>query len=120
MIGKPTLISKRQGIIFIISAPSGAGKTTLITGLRSLYPRLKLSVSCTTRARRNGEVHGRDYYFITGRQFKAMKARGQFAEWAAGGPALGRPDITEETMREGHREFVSQAFAALNARSPAG
>jgi len=82
MIGKPTLISKRQGIIFIISAPSGAGKTTLITGLRSLYPRLKLSVSCTTRARRNGEVHGRDYYFITGRQFKAVKARGQFAEWA--------------------------------------
>ncbi len=75
-------ISKRQGILFILSAPSGAGKTTLINGLRSVYPDIKLSVSCTTRARRSGEVNGRDYRFITARQFAAMKGRGEFAEWA--------------------------------------
>jgi len=75
-------LAKRQGILFILSAPSGAGKTTLINGLRSVYPEIKLSVSCTTRARRSGEVNGRDYRFITTRQFAAMKARGEFAEWA--------------------------------------
>jgi guanylate kinase len=75
-------LAKRRGILFILSAPSGAGKTTLINGLRSVYPEIKLSVSCTTRARRSGEVNGRDYRFITARQFAAMKARGEFAEWA--------------------------------------
>ncbi len=75
-------IAKRQGILFILSAPSGAGKTTLINGLRSVYRDIKLSVSCTTRARRSGEVNGRDYRFITARQFAAMKGRGEFAEWA--------------------------------------
>jgi len=75
-------LAKRQGIIFIISAPSGGGKTTLIEGLRSAYPEIKLSVSCTTRGRRSGEVNGRDYQFITRRRFGAMRARGEFAEWA--------------------------------------
>ena len=75
-------LAKRQGILFILSAPSGAGKTTLINGLRSMYPEIRLSVSCTTRARRSGEVNGRDYRFITPEQFDSMKARGEFAEWA--------------------------------------
>jgi len=75
-------IAKRQGIIFILSAPSGAGKTTLYHELRNIYPEIKLSVSCTTRAQREGEVDGRDYRFISARQFDAMKARGEFAEWA--------------------------------------
>jgi len=75
-------LAKRQGILFILSAPSGAGKTTLINGLRSVYPEIKLSISCTTRARRSGEVNGRDYHFITARQFASMKDRGKFAEWA--------------------------------------
>lgn len=74
--------SQRRGIIFILSAPSGAGKTTLINGLRSLHPELKPSVSCTTRERRDGEVDGRDYRFISRRRFLAMRARGLFAEWA--------------------------------------
>jgi guanylate kinase len=82
MTDAPTVVSKRQGIIFIISAPSGAGKTTLIAGLRAVYPDLKLSISYTTRAQRDGEVNGRDYHFITPRQFALMKARGEFAEWA--------------------------------------
>ena len=82
MTERSPLIGRRQGIIFIISAPSGAGKTTLIARLRSVFPELRLSVSCTTRPQRNGEIDGRDYYFMTQRQFAAMKASGEFAEWA--------------------------------------
>ncbi|HWP24175.1 MAG TPA: guanylate kinase [Candidatus Binatia bacterium] len=73
---------RRHGIIFILSAPSGAGKTTLYNGLRKIHPEVKLSVSCTTRARRPGEVDGRDYHFLTEREFSRMQARGGFAEWA--------------------------------------
>jgi guanylate kinase len=75
-------LAKRQGIIFILSAPSGAGKTTLYNGLKEIYPEIKLSVSCTTRARRSGELNGRDYRFLTKREFETLKSRGQFAEWA--------------------------------------
>lgn len=75
-------LAKRQGIIFILSAPSGAGKTTLYNGLRGNYPDIQLSVSCTTRARRRGEVAGRDYRFLSDGQFEALKQRGEFAEWA--------------------------------------
>jgi guanylate kinase len=77
-----TRFAKRSGIIFILSAPSGAGKTTLTNGLREHYPEIKLSVSCTTRARRNGEVDGRDYRFISEERFAAMREKGEFAEWA--------------------------------------
>jgi guanylate kinase len=75
-------LAQRQGIIFILSAPSGAGKTTLYNGLRKIYPEISLSVSCTTRTPRQGEIRGRDYRFITARQFDALKRRGEFAEWA--------------------------------------
>ncbi len=79
---KTTRRTRRQGIIFILSAPSGAGKTTLIKGLRAVYPDIRLSVSCTTRPRRQGEVEGRDYRFVTLERFVGMKARGEFAESA--------------------------------------
>lgn len=75
-------LAQRQGIIFILSAPSGAGKTTLYNGLREIYPEIRLSLSCTTRAPRRGEIRGRDYRFITAREFDALKRRGEFAEWA--------------------------------------
>jgi guanylate kinase len=82
MIRKRRPLTRRRGIIFILSAPSGAGKTTLINGLRSFYPEIELSVSYTTRGLRDGEVDGRDYRFVTARQFDAMRAKGRFAEWA--------------------------------------
>jgi len=75
-------LATRPGIIFILSAPSGAGKTTLYNGLRQVYPDIELSVSCTTRAPRRGELAGRDYRFITRRKFAILKCRGRFAEWA--------------------------------------
>jgi guanylate kinase len=73
---------RREGILFILSAPSGTGKTTLIKRLRAIYPDIRLSISCTTRTRRAGEAHGRDYYFVKAGRFAVMKARGEFAEWA--------------------------------------
>jgi guanylate kinase len=74
--------SKRAGIVFIVSAPSGTGKTTVINGLLSDFPELSLSVSYTTRAPRSGDVPGRDYHFVSPAKFAAMKAQGKFAEWA--------------------------------------
>jgi guanylate kinase len=77
-----TRLAKRRGIILILSAPSGAGKTTLTNALRRRFPDIKLSVSCTTRSRRRGEVNGRHYRFISSARFLAMRERGEFAEWA--------------------------------------
>jgi guanylate kinase len=82
MIRKTKHFARREGIIFILSAPSGTGKTTLIKGLRAVYPEIRLSVSFTTRARRQGESHSRDYNFVDAPKFAAMKANGDFAEWA--------------------------------------
>jgi guanylate kinase len=82
MIRKTTSLTRREGIIFILSAPSGTGKTTLIKALRELCPKIRLSISYTTRRRREGEVHGRDYYFVKPAIFARMKSRGDFAEWA--------------------------------------
>jgi guanylate kinase len=75
-------LARREGIIFILSAPSGTGKTTLIKALRELCPKIRLSISYTTRKRRKGEIHGRDYYFVKPATFVAMKTKGDFAEWA--------------------------------------
>lgn len=73
---------KREGILFIISAPSGAGKTTLCKEVIDIFPQLRHSVSYTTRPSRPGEVHGRDYFFIAETEFRRMVAAGEFAEWA--------------------------------------
>jgi guanylate kinase len=75
--------TKRKGVIFIISAPSGAGKTTLIKKLLKLFPDIVLSVSYTTRARRPGEVDGKDYHFVTEKKFALLRSRSDFAEWAS-------------------------------------
>lgn len=83
MIRSNRAVTEREGTIFILSAPSGAGKTTLINGLLKIFPDIALSVSCTTRSRRSGEIQGRDYHFVTEKKFAAMKARGDFAEWAS-------------------------------------
>jgi len=73
---------KRQGIIFIISAPSGAGKTTLCKEVVDIFQNLRHSVSYTTRSPRPGEVRGRDYIFISPTEFEKMINAGEFAEWA--------------------------------------
>ena len=72
----------RRGILFIISAPSGTGKTTLCKQLTANLPDLWHSVSCTTRKPRPGEEHGREYYFIDEQPFQEMIDRNEFVEWA--------------------------------------
>lgn len=73
---------KREGVLYVISAPSGAGKTTLCKEIIDIFPNLRHSVSYTTRTPRPGEVHGRDYFFVGQEEFTRMAAAGEFAEWA--------------------------------------
>lgn len=72
----------RRGILFIISAPSGTGKTTLVKALTGADGNLMVSVSHTTRAQRPGETHGTSYYFVSEQEFQAMADTGQFLEHA--------------------------------------
>jgi guanylate kinase len=72
----------RRGLLLVLSSPSGAGKTTLSRKLLEADPRLRLSVSVTTRLPRRGEVHGQDYSFIDAATFGQMKAAGELLEWA--------------------------------------
>ena len=71
----------RRGILFVVSAPSGAGKTTLCTALRQT-PDFIYSVSCTTRPPRAGEVDGADYHFLTHDEFKRRIEAGEMLEYA--------------------------------------
>src|SRR3954468_22408675 len=73
---------ERRGLMFVLSSPSGAGKTTLSRMLIAENPDLKMSVSVTTRPIRPGEVDGRDYYFIDQKKFDAMVAKDELLEWA--------------------------------------
>jgi guanylate kinase len=71
-----------KGRLFVITAPSGAGKTSLIEAVMRDDPSLKISVSYTTRAPRKGETDGVDYHFVDERTFRAMQKRGEFLESA--------------------------------------
>lgn len=73
---------KREGLILILSAPSGAGKTSLCRELFKTFPDMKESVSYTTRAPRAGEVDGEAYHFVTPELFERMIEEDAFAEWA--------------------------------------
>ncbi len=70
------------GNLFIVSAPSGAGKTSLVAALLASTPDIALSISYTTRAPRPGEVHGKDYHFVSREVFVEMAGRGDFLESA--------------------------------------
>ena len=72
----------RGGLLFVVSAPSGAGKTTLAKAALAAFPELSLSVSFTTRPPRIGEVDGRDYFFVDREEFSRRREAGEFVEWA--------------------------------------
>ena len=71
-----------SGKIIVICAPSGTGKSTLINRLKTDYPQLEWSVSCTTRPIRANEVHGKDYHFISTEEFEKEIQQDGFVEWA--------------------------------------
>jgi guanylate kinase len=72
----------RRGRLFVIAAPSGAGKTSLVRALMEREPHLRFSISYTTRRQRPAEVHGRDYFFVDRATFEGMVARDEFLEHA--------------------------------------
>ena len=74
--------SPARGRLFVIAAPSGAGKTSLVRALMEREPGLRFSVSFTTRRQRPNEVHGRDYSFVSREEFDRMVAAGEFLEHA--------------------------------------
>ena len=75
-------LDSSSGSLFIVSAPSGAGKSSLVNALLEQDKNIQLSISCTTRPPRAGEEHGREYFFLTKDEFLARKDQGEFLEWA--------------------------------------
>lgn len=95
------------GRLFILSAPSGAGKTTLIRALLARRPDLYFSVSCTTRPRRPDEQEGRDYYFIGRELFEEMVSSGELLEHAwVFGHGYGTPARPVLTAREHGKDVL--------------
>ncbi len=94
-------VSRRQGTLFVVSAPSGAGKTSLCRTLVTAIPGLRHSVSYTTRAARPAEVAGRDYHFVEEAAFRVMIKDGEFLEWAeVYGNLYGTPRTPVRQWRE--------------------
>lgn len=111
----------RHGTLFVVSAPSGAGKTTLCREIRLRLPELAYSVSVTTRAPRPGEVDGADFRFVAEPEFRAMLARNEFAEWATvHGNLYGtRARALEDALATGRDlllDIDTQGAAQLRAR----
>jgi guanylate kinase len=107
----------------VVSAPSGAGKTTLCREARLRLPDLAYSVSYTTRAPRPSELEGTDFVFVTEAKFRSLQERGEFAEWATvHGNLYGtRATVLEEALQEGRDVLLdidTQGAAQLRARYP--
>jgi len=102
MIGGDLKVARR-GLMFILSSPSGAGKTTLADRLLKKDGEIVLSISTTTRKRRPGETHGKDYFFVSEEEFSRMRENGEFLEWAnVFGHFYGTPrSLVEDTLRQG-------------------
>ena len=72
---------EKSGLLIVVSAPSGAGKTSICREILQMFPQIRFSVSATTRAPRPGEVEGRDYHFLSQAAFRERIAQGEFVEW---------------------------------------
>ncbi|TFG92843.1 MAG: guanylate kinase [Syntrophobacterales bacterium] len=114
-----------QGLLMVVSAPSGAGKTTLCKRLLAEFPDLRFSVSCTTRPARKGERDGTDYHFISVEEFTRMKGNGEFVEWEEiYGHFYGtlKKDI-EDIIKRGHDVILdvdTKGARNVKARYPQG
>jgi guanylate kinase len=107
MSNKDAIVKRRQGILFVVSAPSGAGKTSLCQELVSLVPDLRYSISYTTRTPRPAEIADRHYHFVDEATFRDMIKEGAFLEWAeVYGHLYGTP-------RAPIKEWISQGIDVL-------
>jgi guanylate kinase len=116
-------VIRRRGALFVVSAPSGAGKTTLCREARLQLPDLAYSVSCTTRAPRPGEIDGTDFHFVSQAEFRALRDEGKLAEWAeVHGNLYGtRGDVLQEALAAGRDillDIDTQGAAQLRQRFP--
>jgi len=99
--------SRKQALLFVVSAPSGAGKTTLCHGLLAEFGRMARSISCTTREKRRGEVDGKDYCFISEAEFLERIGRGDFLEHAVvHGHRYGTPRKPVERLLASGRDVL--------------
>ncbi|MBI3628110.1 MAG: guanylate kinase, partial [Candidatus Rokubacteria bacterium] len=113
----------RRGTLIVVSAPSGAGKTTLCREVRAFLPDLAYSVSYTTRRPRPGEVDGVDFHFVPESAFAELRDAGRFAEWAqVHGNLYGTHAATlERALAEGRDVLLdidTQGARQLRARYP--
>ena len=113
----------KRGHLYVIAAPSGAGKTSLLKALLARRPGLKFSVSCTTRNPRPGEVDGRDYHFIARKDFEHLVGADEFIEHAnVFGNLYGtRKSVVEAALAEGRDlilEIDWQGAAQVRKRLP--
>ena len=92
------------GLLFVVSGPSGAGKDTLVDALLKRLPRLRYSVSATTRPPRPGEAEGEDYFFLSREEFERRLTAGAFLEWFEyNGNLYGTPrEFVERTLTQGY------------------
>ena len=116
-------MTKRRGTLVVVSAPSGAGKTTLCREVRLLLPDLAYSVSVTTRPPRAGELDGADFVFVSEASFRDMLVRGEFAEWATvHGNLYGtRARVLDEALAAGRDVLLdidTQGAEQLRGRYP--
>lgn len=97
-------VSIQPGLLMVVSAPSGAGKTSICKEILRMFPNIRFSVSCTTRPPRLGEVNGRDYDFISVEEFRNRLDRGEFIEWVENyGHFYGTSQNAINTfLRQGH------------------
>lgn len=97
----------RRGLMFILSSPSGAGKTTIARRLLAEDGHIRLSVSYTTRPMRPGEVHGRDYLFVDADEFARKVGEGEFIEWAeVFGHLYGTPKAEIKAGLKGGHDYL--------------
>lgn len=96
-------LRSRRGLVVVVSAPSGTGKTTVCERLLTEMPDVRRSISFTTRSRREGEEDGRHYHFVSKEKFLAERSRGRFVEWAeVHGNLYGTPrDFLERQIEAG-------------------